>query len=471
MIAFKIVMKFGGTSLGDASSVRHVADLIRRYVQMNHKVVVVSSASSGVTDELLNMCEESLKDEAIIADRINTLFERHIRMAEKSIEKSEHLNTVLRILNSLKGELEKLLHGIYYVKEVTPRIRDHVASFGEVISTPILWGCLNSIGVKSEWLTGWDAGIVTDSNYGEARPFIELSKLQLKNKLLPMIDRGVVPLVTGYIAKSQEGSITTLGRGGSDYTATLIAAALKADEVWLWTDVDGLMTTDPRIEPSAKTIEELSFEEAVEMAILGAKRMHPRALEPAIADNIPVRIRNTFNPENPGTLITSKPSESKDVVKAVTVTRDVGLINVQGFGMVGTPGTAARIFQILGRANINIMMIAQTVSESNITIVIPRKMLMKAVSLLETALLGTDLVRSVSYESDVAVVAAIGSGMRGKPGTAARIFRAVANEGVNVIMIAQGSSELNISIVVKNGECEKAVRAIHREFGLGRQAM
>jgi len=283
-----------------------------------------------------------------------------------------------------------------------------------------------------------------------------------------MIDKGIVPVVTGYIAKSQDGSITTLGRGGSDYTATLVAAALKADEVWLWTDVDGLMTADPRLEPSAKTIEELSFEEAVEMAILGVKRMHPRALEPAMVDNIPVRIRNTFNPDNRGTLITSKPIESKDVVKAVTVARDVGLINIQGFGMVGTPGTAAKIFQVLGKANINIMMIAQTVSESNISIIVPSRTLMKAVSLLETTLLGTDLVRSISYESDVAVVAVIGSGMRGKPGTAARIFKAVANEGVNVRMIAQGSSELNISFVVKDVDCEKAVRAIHREFNLGK---
>jgi len=461
-------MKFGGASLEDAASVKHVADLIRKYVQRGYKVVVVSSALSGVTDELLTMCEESLKDKTYIAYGVNALFERHIAMAKASIESREHLDSVLKILNSLKSELEKLLHGIYYVKEVTPRVRDYVASFGELMSTPILWGCLNSIGVKAEWLTGWDAGIVTDSNYGEARPFIELSKLQLRSKLQPMIDKGIVPIVTGYIAKSQDGSITTLGRGGSDYTATLIAAALKADEVWLWTDVDGLMTADPKLEPSAKTIEELSFEEAVEMAILGVKRMHPRALEPAMVDNIPVRIRNTFNPDNRGTLITSKPMESKDVVKAVTVARDVGLINVQGFGMVGTPGTAARIFQVLGKANINIMMIAQTVSESNISVIVPSRTLMKAVSLLETALLGTDLVRSISYESDIAVVAVIGSGMRGKPGTAARIFKAVASEGVNIRMIAQGSSELNISFVVKDVDCEKAVRAIHREFNLGK---
>jgi aspartate kinase len=461
-------MKFGGTSLGDAASIKHVADLIRKYVQKEYKIVVVSSASSGVTDDLLTMCEESLKDEAHIAYGVNALFERHISMAKASIESREYLDSVLKILSSLKNELEKLLHGIYYVKEVTPRVRDYVASFGELMSTPILWGCLNSIGVKAEWLTGWDAGIVTDSNYGEARPFIELSKLQLRSKLQPMIDKGIVPVVTGYIAKSQDGSITTLGRGGSDYTATLVAAALKADEVWLWTDVDGLMTADPRLEPSAKTIEELSFEEAVEMAILGVKRMHPRALEPAMVDNIPVRIRNTFNPDNRGTLITSKPIESKDVVKAVTVARDVGLINIQGFGMVGTPGTAAKIFQVLGKANINIMMIAQTVSESNISIIVPSRTLMKAVSLLETTLLGTDLVRSISYESDVAVVAVIGSRMRGKPGTAARIFKAVANEGVNVRMIAQGSSELNISFVVKDVDCEKAVRAIHREFNLGK---
>ena len=460
-------MKFGGTSLDDAEKMKHVAGLISRYLDEGYELVVVASALSGVTDELLKMSREASRADADVTGWVDKLFEKHIRIAEKAVSNSDALNMVVKTLEELRDELEKLLYGIHYIREVTPRSRDYVLSFGERMSTPILWGSLTSIGVKARWLTGWDAGIVTDSNYGEAKPFIELSKLQLKRILQPIIDKGEVPVVTGYIAKSQDGSITTLGRGGSDYTATLIAAALKVDEVWLWTDVDGLMTADPRIEPSAKTIKELSFEEAVEMTALGAKRMHPRALEPAMEEDIPVRIRNTFNPDNPGTIITSKPKEPGGVVKAVTLVRDVGLINVQGFGMVGTPGTAARIFQVLGNAGINIMMISQTVSESNISMIVPGSVLMKAVSLLETALLGTGLVKDITYESDVSVVAAVGRGMRGRPGTAARIFKAVAEKGVNIRMIAQGSSELNISLVVKEGDCEKAVRAIHEEFRLG----
>lgn len=460
-------MKFGGSSLDTAEKMKHVAGLIKRYIDQGYVVVVVASALSGVTDKLLEMSSGALKADADITGWIDKLFEKHLRIAGDAIADPEALDTVTKTLKELRGELEKLLYGIHYIQEVTPRSRDYVLSFGERMSTPILWGSLKSVGVKTSWLTGWDAGIVTDSNHGEAKPFIELSKLQIRRKLQPIIDRGETPIVTGYIAKSQDGSITTLGRGGSDYTATLIGAALKVDEVWLWTDVDGLMTADPRIVPSAKTIKELSFEEAAEMVALGAKRMHPRALEPVMEEGIPVRIRNTFNPENPGTIITPKPKETGGIVKAVIHVRDVGLINVQGFGMVGTPGTAAKIFQVLGNAGINIMMISQTVSESNISIIVSGNVLVKAVSLLETALLGTGLVKDITYESDISVVAVVGKGMRGRPGTAARIFKAVAERDVNIRMIAQGSSELNISLVVNERDSEKAVKAIHEEFRLG----
>lgn len=459
-------MKFGGGSLADADRMRHVAELIHRYLNSGYTIAVVASAVSGVTDELLRMSSEALKTDADIGGWVKRLFERHNRIAKGAVSKPKPLDEVLETLKKLCEELERILYGIHYVGEATPRSRDHVLSFGERMSTPILWGSLVSRGVKARWMTGWEAGIVTDSNYGKARPFLELSKFQLRMRLQPMMDRGETPIVTGYIARSQDGSITTLGRGGSDYTATIIAAALKADEVWLWTNVDGLMTADPKIEPSARTIPELSFEEAVEMAVLGVKRMHPRALEPAMRENIPVRIRNTFNLDNPGSLITSKPEETGEIVKAVTLVKNVGLINVKGFGMIETPGTAAKIFQVLGRAGINIMAISQTVSESNISIIVSGDALMRAVSLLETALLGTELVSDITYDSDVCVVAVIGRGMRGKPGTAARVFKAVADEGINVRMIAQGSSELNISLVVKDVDGGKAVRAIHREFKL-----
>jgi aspartate kinase len=249
-----------------------------------------------------------------------------------------------------------------------------------------------------------------------------------------------------------------------------MGAALAADEVWIWTDVDGLMTSDPKIVPSAKTISKLSFEEATELTIFGAKAMHPRALEPARNENIPVRIRNVFDPENPGTLISKNHKvKTKDGVKAVTLVNNVAVITVSGAGMVGAPGTAAKVFNVLGRENINILMISQSVSEANISLVIQRSLLEKAISTLDIHLLGKDFIREVVPEDDVCVVAVLGAGMKGMPGVASRIFTAVAEKGINVRMIAQGSSELNVSFVVKEKDGEETVRAVHKEFKLDKK--
>ncbi|MCX8191796.1 MAG: aspartate kinase, partial [Nitrososphaerales archaeon] len=244
---------------------------------------------------------------------------------------------------------------------------------------------------------------------------------------------------------------------------------LNVDEVWLWTDVDGLMTTDPRLVRSARTLDVISFPEAMEMAIFGAKGMHPRALEPVMEANIPVRIRNTFNPNNLGTLITKDAKiDSKRVVKSVNLVRNIALINITGPSMVGALGTAARIFEILARNGVNIMMISQSVSESSISIVIRKEFLNRAVNSLEVNLLGSGLIKEVAWEDNVCAIAVIGAGMRGTPGVAARVFRAVANKGINVKMIAQGSSELSISFVVNDSDGEEAVRALHEEFELNK---
>jgi aspartate kinase len=290
---------------------------------------------------------------------------------------------------------------------------------------------------------------------------------EVKERIGPLLEKQVIPVVSGYIAANQDGVATTLGRGGSDYTATLLGAALGVDEVWIWTDVDGLMTADPKITRSARTLPELSYREAAEMAIFGAKAMHPRALEPIIRENIPARIRNVFNPENPGTLISSEQTTKRtDVVKAVALIRDVAMINISGAGMVGAPGSYARILEVLGRDNINVMMISAAVSEANISLVIRRNLLGRALSTLEIALLGRGLVSNVTAEDDVCVVAAMGANMMGTRGVASRIFTAIARKGVNIRMIAQGSSELNISFVVKEKDGTAAVKAIHEEFKL-----
>jgi aspartate kinase len=464
----KIVMKFGGTSIGNGEHIQHVANLINNYVSQGHKIVVVVSALESVTDDLIKAAEKARDgNRDYLHEFIQKTTQKHITAAKKTVEKKLIQKDIEQKLKATIKELENVLTGIIYLGELTPKSKDYVLSFGERLSTMIIWGALRNLGLKTQYFTGKDVGIITDSNFGEARPLQRMTTHQVKQKIELLLKKKFVPVITGFIAATQDGEITTLGRGGSDYSATIIAAALDADEVWIWTDVDGLMTSDPEIIPSAKIIPELSFQEAIEMAIFGAKAMHPRALEPAMEKNIPVRIRNTFNPEKPGTLIVKEQKiKPHDIVKAITIIKGLALVNVSGAGMVGTPGTAAKVFNILGKNNINVLMISQSASEANISFILQREMLEKAVSTLEIALLGRGLIRKVTAEDDVCVIAIVGAAMKGTPGVAARVFGAVASKGVNVHMIAQGSSELNISFVVKGVDGEETIRAIHEEFKL-----
>jgi aspartate kinase len=257
-----------------------------------------------------------------------------------------------------------------------------------------------------------------------------------------------------------------LGRSGSDYTATIIAVCIKADEVWLWTDVNGLMTADPQIVKEAKVLKEVSFAEAIELSLFGAKYMHPRALEPVMDTKIPIRIRNAFNLSNEGTKISKNPSKSSQkIVKSIIAIRNTALIDVSGGGMVGAPGTAAKIFDALARKSVNIMMISQSPSESSISMVVKKDDLDTAITTLDLTLLDK-VIKNVRVNEDVAVVAVVGSGMRGIKGIAAKVFSSVSKNSINVIMIAQGSSELNLAFVVNNVDCEKAVRSLHEAFML-----
>ncbi|MFQ6134476.1 MAG: aspartate kinase [Nitrososphaerales archaeon] len=465
----KLVMKFGGTSIGDADRVRNVARRVSESSRGN-QIVLVISALNGVTDTLIRMSEQAKTGHSEkVESELEKLRERHIEVVGKAVRDSKIRSEVQEIVTSTVEELEGVFEGISVLGEMTPRSRDRVLSFGERLSTPIVWGAVTALGLKAKRFTGGEAGIVTDEEFGETNPLMNVSKMKIVKKLEPLLDEGVIPVVTGFIAATQTGDVTTLGRGGSDYTATILGAALSADEVWICTDVRGMMTADPKIASDARTIPQLSYSEALEMTVFGAKALHPRALEPAMEYKIPVRVKNTFDLAAPGTLITKDQSVAKgEVAKSVALIRDVAMVNIGGAGMVGKPGIAARVFDILGRGGINILMISQSVSEANISMVLRRDYLEKAVSALEISLLGKGFANQVSAEDDVGVVAVVGAGMKGSPGVAARVFRAVADRGINVRMIAQGSSELNISFVVKEKDCEEAVRAIHEEFRLER---
>ena len=466
----KLVMKFGGTSLGDGKRIRHAASLVKRYSEGN-ELVVVASAMSNVTDELIrltNIAESGREDE--VDEILESISSQHEDAIGEAIKDEKISAEVWRYVQRDLDSLRKAVKGVCYIMEATPRTRDLILSFGERLSTRILWGAMLDFGLPAVYLTGKDAGIVTDSNFGEAVPLIETTYLNLSSRLGSLISEGKIPTVTGFIAADTHGVITTLGRGGSDYTATLIGSAINADEIWLWSDVDGLMTANPKIVPNARVLPEISYAEAIEMAMFGAKGLHPRAFEPTIEKGIPVRIRNTFNPEKPGTLITKSKVVADGIVKAVLLVENVGMLSVRGTSIVGRPGTAAKILDAIARRSINIMMISQCVSESSISLIVKRDLLEKAIAAIETFLLSSGIAKDVEVDEDVAVIAVIGEGMKGTPGIAARVFKAVASKGINVKMISQGASELNISFVVSEAEAVDAVRAVHDEFNLGTES-
>lgn len=461
-------MKFGGTAVDSPDKVRHVAQLVKSHSKGN-KIVCVVSAVRGMTDGLLAIADSVRRgDKQSIEEFVKKSSKIHLDIVSGAISERKLREEAEAAVKKIMKELEEVLGGIVLLGEVTPKSLDYLLSFGERLSTPIVSFALRDIGIRSNHLTGKEAGILTDSNFGEARPLMDTTKLRVSHKLEPMLRDSIVPVITGFVGADQYGNTTTIGRGGSDYTATIIAASVGAGEVWLWSDVDGLMTADPKIVTEAQVLKEVSFAEAMEMALFGAKYMHPRALEPVIETKIPIRIRNTFNLDHAGTAITQSPSkESQKIVKSVSAIRHTALIDVSGGGMVGAPGTAAKIFDTLAKNRVNIMMISQSPSESSISMVVRKTDLDKATTTLELNLLGK-VIKQVSVNNDVAVIAVVGSGMRGIKGVAAKVFGAVAKHGVNVIMITQGSSELNLAFVVNDRDCDQAVRALHEEFGLGK---
>lgn len=455
-----IVMKFGGTSMKDAETIKRSATIARASAP-GKGIVCVVSAMDQVTELLLELGEAAASDNRAA---VNALMSQ-IRIKHESAAKGIG-GTAPDVIRGMLDRLEHLADGINAVGELTVRSKDAVVSFGEKLSTVLMAAALGCKG-----FTGQEAGIVTNDHFGKAEPLMDLSFYQLKSNLQPHLEKGETIVVSGFIAATQHGVTTTLGRGGSDYTACIIGAALKAEEVWIWSDVDGLMTADPRIVPSAKLLDSVSFAEAIEMGQFGAKSMHPLALEPAAEHGIPVRFRNTFNQASKGTLLFALRKEpgsenrgTQEPVKCVLLHKNAALITVSGAAMIGRPGTAAQVFRALADANVNIMMISQSVSEAGISLVVARDHAERGKAVLERTLMRGGVARGVTLLDQVAVVAAVGSGMAGHPGIAAKVFTAAAEKNINVIAIAQGSSELSISFVTSTEDGPDAVRALHAAF-------
>jgi aspartate kinase len=462
----RLVIKYGGTSISAAKDIRVIAKHLNELSKKN-KIVVVCSATSGTTDDLIEISESIKKENKSKAEQLaSKITNRHKQLAKQTIQNSAIRKKLLAKFDQDFAELVALIDGMVLLGEVTPRTMDYLFSFGERLSIKLVSSAIDDSGKKSVPLTGKEVGIVTDSNFGESKPLIDTTRLRVSKTVDTLFSKKTIPVVGGFVGADQHGHVTTFGRGGSDYSATIVGSCIKADEIWLMSDVDGLMTADPKIVKNAKLLKEVSYIEAIEMALFGAKQIHPRTFEPLITKKIPMKIRSSFNTKNEGTLVSASTSSAvKNTVKCVSNVKNNGLIDVQGGSMVGTPGTAAKIFATLAKAGINVMMISQNPSESSITIVVKNADLDKAVSALELELLGK-IIKKLEVTTNVAIIALIGSGMRGTVGVASKVFGAIEKNKVNVSMITQGSSELNLAFVVKNSDTNAAVRALHNEFAL-----
>lgn len=462
------VMKFGGTSVGDASCIAKVVEIIRSASQEADLAVVVS-AMSGVTNKLVEAASQAEAGNAErVAAILKQLREQHDAALRSLIHAPEEQLRIGRKMDELFEEADRLCKGTIFLRELTPRVRDAISSLGERLSVPVVAATLQQAGVASEAIEATEL-VVTDSSHGAADPWLDLTRERCEIRLIPLVKSGVVPVITGFIGATAEGVLTTLGRGGSDYSATILGAALAADEVEIWTDVDGILTADPRLVPSARTISEVSYREAAELAYFGAKVLHPKTLKPLAQSAIPLWIRNTFAPEKPGTKITPDGASNRHGVTALTSVSDAALITVGGPGIAGVPDVLGRTFATTRELRADVLLISQSSSQNDICLVVSSSMAKRTVEDLRREFaqdLAYEQVEHISIDSTVAIITVVGKNIRGISGIVGRTFCALGRANVDTIAIAHGASECNISLVVAKKDMQAALAATHREFCL-----
>jgi len=465
------VHKFGGASLADSAAVRHAVDIIRRH--RAEPTVVVVSAMAGTTDALLAVAQQAGSGDArTVAPLIARLRLRHAEVARALLPGGRLRADVLAVITERFAELEALAEGLRLLRELTPRTTDYIVSRGERLSAALVAAALEAGGTRARYVEATDL-IHTDAAFGRASPDYARTDRSVQRALLPLLERGIIPVVPGFIGSTPEGELATLGRGGSDLTATLLGRALGAKRVSLWKDVPGLLTADPRVVPDARVIPQLHAREAAELAYYGAKVLHPRALIPVAGRRIPVFVRPFADADAPGTEVSERVGAGRNPVKALTAAGGQALITVTGNGMLGVPGIAARTFAALHARQISVSLISQASSEHSICFSVPEPVADDARESLTREFreeIARGEIDGVDASPGMATVAVVGLGMHGTPGIAAGVFSALAAGGINVVAIAQGSSELNISVVVEAREAAEAQRRIHAAFQLSRIA-
>jgi len=466
------VMKFGGTSVGDVPCMARTAQILAQGARAGACVAVVS-AMSGVTNRLIEAAQRAgAGDKAQGTAVLESLRKQHTEVLQSLVREESARKAIEEEMLEVLAEGRRLFEGTALLRELTPRTLDAISSLGERLSAPLVAGAVRDLGLQSEAVDATEV-IITDAFHGGAEPLMDRTREECEVRLRPMLEKGIVPVVTGFIGASTEGKLTTLGRGGSDFSATILGAALNADEVIIWTDVDGVLTADPRLVPEARTIPVISYREAAELAFFGAKVLHPKTLKPVMQAAIPVWIRNSFFPERPGTKITPEGRSIGGGVKALTAIQDVALISVGGPGIVGLPDVVGRTFSTTAEVRANVLLISQSSSQNDICFIVSAADAQRTVDALRREFaqdLAHEKVEHITVDTNIAIVAVVGENMRGTPGVAGKTFNALGRENVNLIAIAQGSSESNISFVVEEKAMKTALITTHREFGLGAAA-
>jgi aspartate kinase len=460
------VLKFGGTSLGSAERIAKVAEIIRRQSE-NAELVIVVSAMGGVTEDLLRAATAaSQRDTSTWVELGEGLKERHLGVCRELLVGAEQERSEATV-GAVMATFHEFCSGFSLVREMTPKSLDSLSSLGELLSAELLTATLRARGVPAESVDATRL-IVSDDNFGSAAPLLEESRRRISAELLPLLTAGQLPVVTGFRAASPEGSCTTLGRGGSDYTATIVGTLLPADEIWIWTDVDGIMTADPRLVPAAHVIPVVSYREAIELSFFGAKVLHPKSIELPMRSAIPVWIKNTFLPDAEGTKI-SVAGEGRPGVRAVAHTTEAQLFTLGGAEGVPFTRLAASVFATLELDQVPTLIVTQSSAENVICFAVNGKDGPRVRRRLErerSQSIGGHLLATVEVKPEVGIVVAVGEAMRGTLGIAGRLFGALGRNNINVMAISQGSTELSISSAVLASDVVAAVNAIHEEFAL-----
>lgn len=456
------VLKFGGTSVANAEAICQTIAIIQQAMQ-NGRVITVCSALSGVTDTILRLGQQAAEGSESYKETLASIEERHLSTVDELISEANRAKA-RETVQTLLSELSLFSYGVFLLKELSPRSKDHIVSFGELLSTRIISEKLNDLGVEHLWV---DARTVirTDSFFGAARVNVEVTNAHVRNLLTGNAQR--LYIFPGFIAGSPTGETTTLGRGGSDYSASTLAVASDAHSLEIWTDVSGMMTADPRLVSSAKVIPHISYKEALELSHFGAKVIFPPTIRPVVSKGIPVWIKNTFAPHDHGTLIENYPPANENIVRGLSNSNNIALLSLEGSGMIGVPGFSYRMFGALAQANINIILITQASSVHTMLIAIEEVNAEKAKEAVDSTFvyeisLGT--IEPLQVEMGYSIITLVGDDIKQQSGTSGRMFNALGSNHINIRAIAQGSSEKNVSTIVKSEDVRSALNIIHHEF-------